>query len=211
MLRGKSTIHEGYTESHHIIPKCLGGTDDHENLVRLTPEEHYLAHQLLVKMHPGHLGLAYAAMRMTHNNGRNKRSNKLYGWLRREYSLRKTGRKNSPGHVAKVAAKHRGMKRPPETGMKIAASKLGKNRTMEAREAISLGLQKLWVDASDAKKAEWNDKKRVGRENMSEEAKLARRQALREKTLAFWKNMTPEQKAARAAKTKQTKASRKLK
>ena len=27
----------------------MGGTDDEENLVELTPEEHYVAHQLLVK------------------------------------------------------------------------------------------------------------------------------------------------------------------
>lgn len=29
-----------YTESHHIIPRCMGGTDDKNNLVDLTPEEH---------------------------------------------------------------------------------------------------------------------------------------------------------------------------
>ena len=36
-----------YKEGHHIVPKCMGGTDDKDNLVDLTPEEHYLAHQLL--------------------------------------------------------------------------------------------------------------------------------------------------------------------
>jgi hypothetical protein len=35
---------EEYTESHHIIPRCMNGTDDIENLVNLTPEEHYIAH-----------------------------------------------------------------------------------------------------------------------------------------------------------------------
>lgn len=38
-----------YTETHHIIPKCMGGTDDKDNLVRLTAREHYLAHALLFK------------------------------------------------------------------------------------------------------------------------------------------------------------------
>ena len=42
----------GYSENHHIIPKCMGGSDDESNLVKLTAEEHYIAHLLLVKMYP---------------------------------------------------------------------------------------------------------------------------------------------------------------
>lgn len=72
-----------YTESHHIIPKCIGGNDASNNLVDLTPEEHYLAHQLLVKIHPNHPGLTFAAMTMTQGP---RRSNKLYGWLKRRHS-----------------------------------------------------------------------------------------------------------------------------
>jgi len=77
--RAKNRILETYTESHHIIPRCMGGRNDKSNLVDLTPEEHYLAHQLLVKMHPTNVSLAKAASMMT--TGRP--SNKLYGWLRR--------------------------------------------------------------------------------------------------------------------------------
>ena len=40
-----------YTEVHHILPRCLGGTDDPDNLVILTYREHYLAHWLLTKIH----------------------------------------------------------------------------------------------------------------------------------------------------------------
>lgn len=35
-----------YTESHHIVPRHAGGTDDDDNLVNLLPEEHYFAHLL---------------------------------------------------------------------------------------------------------------------------------------------------------------------
>jgi hypothetical protein len=38
-----------YTESHHIIPKSLGGSNSKENLVLLTAREHYIAHLLLCK------------------------------------------------------------------------------------------------------------------------------------------------------------------
>lgn len=33
-----------YKEQHHIIPRCMGGSDDKDNLVYLTPEEHFVAH-----------------------------------------------------------------------------------------------------------------------------------------------------------------------
>ena len=41
-----------YTEIHHAIPKCMGGTDDETNLVCLTAREHYMAHVLLCKIYP---------------------------------------------------------------------------------------------------------------------------------------------------------------
>lgn len=71
-----------YVEKHHIIPRCLGGKDIDENLVSLTPEEHYLAHQLLVKIYPENKSLIYAANMMIPN----RPNNKMYGWLRRKYS-----------------------------------------------------------------------------------------------------------------------------
>jgi AraC-like DNA-binding protein len=37
-------------QTHHIIPRCMGGTDDSDNLVVLTYKEHRLCHRLLIKM-----------------------------------------------------------------------------------------------------------------------------------------------------------------
>lgn len=39
-----------YSETHHIIPKSLGGSNTSDNLVKLTAKEHYICHLLLVKM-----------------------------------------------------------------------------------------------------------------------------------------------------------------
>jgi len=75
-----------YTESHHIIPQCLMGSDDVNNLVELTPEEHYVAHLLLVKIYPENRKLIHAAVMMTVNGNGHKRNNKLYGWLRRRHA-----------------------------------------------------------------------------------------------------------------------------
>ncbi|UPW42414.1 hypothetical protein EBPHNEJP_00116 [Salmonella phage CF-SP2] len=60
-----STYNFEYTESHHIIPKCMGGTNDKSNLVNLSSKDHYIAHWLLTKMYPENSALKYALWRMT--------------------------------------------------------------------------------------------------------------------------------------------------
>lgn len=85
--RGKKRILEGYKERHHVIPRCIGGSDDPENLVDLTPEEHYVCHQLLVKIHPEHPRLVHAIVMMS---GNKRGSNKLYGWHKKLASLPRT-------------------------------------------------------------------------------------------------------------------------
>lgn len=42
-----------YTEKHHIIPRSLGGNNSKDNLISLTPREHFVAHLLLSKMFAG--------------------------------------------------------------------------------------------------------------------------------------------------------------
>jgi hypothetical protein len=47
--RRNNHAHEG--ENHHVIPRCIGGTDDPLNIVRLSYREHYIAHYLLAKIY----------------------------------------------------------------------------------------------------------------------------------------------------------------
>ena len=51
-------------EEHHILPRCLGGTDSKENLVLLTIREHFKAHVLLSEAYPDNEKLAAACIRM---------------------------------------------------------------------------------------------------------------------------------------------------
>ena len=60
----KRTNLEGYIEKHHIVPKCMGGTNTSENLVKLTAREHYVSHVLLHKTYPKNNKLAYAILCM---------------------------------------------------------------------------------------------------------------------------------------------------
>ena len=48
--RQKEPINNGYSEKHHILPKSLGGSNNQENLVRLTAREHFICHYLLIKI-----------------------------------------------------------------------------------------------------------------------------------------------------------------
>ena len=83
IARAKERKINGYTEVHHIIPKCIGGTDDKTNLVPLTAREHYVAHQLLAKIYPNEYGLIKAVQMMSQCNWNNKcRNNRMYEWVR---------------------------------------------------------------------------------------------------------------------------------
>jgi hypothetical protein len=82
---GRALPEGTYTEGHHAIPKCLHG--DNKLIVELTPEEHFVAHQLLAKIHPDNSGLIYAAHAMTigaKTNFHHRNNNKLFGWIRRK-------------------------------------------------------------------------------------------------------------------------------
>jgi len=66
LISSRKEIQESteYCETHHILPKCLGGTDDKDNLVRLTYREHYVAHWLLTKIYPKEAKIHYAFLCM---------------------------------------------------------------------------------------------------------------------------------------------------
>lgn len=42
----------GYNEVHHILPRCMGGSDSEENLVTMPVKYHILAHILLFRIYP---------------------------------------------------------------------------------------------------------------------------------------------------------------
>lgn len=58
--RGRRSCGEGYCETHHIMPRCMGGTDEEENLIDLYAREHFIAHKLLAKENPDNNSLFYA-------------------------------------------------------------------------------------------------------------------------------------------------------
>lgn len=90
--RSRPNLWNEIFERHHIVPKCEGGTDEQDNIVKLTPEEHYVAHQLLYKIYKSS-SLLHAVRMMTVN----RKGNKQYGWMRKryiEFCRTKVGEKN---------------------------------------------------------------------------------------------------------------------
>lgn len=49
-------------EQHHIIPRSLGGSNEPENIIRLTMREHYIAHMILWKAFGGPMAIAFFLM-----------------------------------------------------------------------------------------------------------------------------------------------------
>lgn len=109
---------EGYFERHHVVPKCI--VKNHF-MVCLTPEEHYVAHQLLAKMFPTDKRLVSAAILMS----KSCPNNKAFGWLRRRYSeLRKGKTKENCPSVAKQADQMKGRTKENHDGVARTAEKL---------------------------------------------------------------------------------------
>ena len=139
--RARYRIIDTYTETHHIKPRSLGGTDDIDNLVELTAREHFVCHWLLTKMHTGEdrAKMINALYIMQGKNRYQERyqtkiTSRVYESLRKDYaqyiSERNTGRIQPPEEKAKQIAAITGRKRKPfseEWLAKMSKSKQGKN------------------------------------------------------------------------------------
>ena len=122
----------GYVETHHIIPRCMGGSDNSDNLVRLTAKAHFVAHLLLAKIHGGKL--AVAAWRMSTLR---KYTSRKYEWVRIAAAEfvgdMNRGRKQSPEAKRKQIEAQSGERNPfygrkhtEESRRKMSAAQTGK-------------------------------------------------------------------------------------
>jgi len=135
-----------YTEKHHIVPRCMGGLNDKENLTILTPEEHYVCHQLLVKINPTNHKLIYAANFMCADRVHNK----SYGWIRRKVSevmsIEKLG-KPSPRKGAKLTEETKERISEAQIGKIVSEeTKLKRSKSFNGRIPWNKGI--LWSEES---------------------------------------------------------------
>lgn len=135
----------GYTEKHHIIPKCMGGDNTTSNIAVLTAREHFVCHRLLIRMTSGKdkQKMAFAIRMFLRKNPKHDRpvvNSNTYEYIKRIYSenmsLLHKGKTVSQESIHKRLAtmKINGKKRTPE--MKLHQSNLGKERWENNREVI---------------------------------------------------------------------------
>lgn len=101
--RSKSRVRGNeYFESHHILPRSLGGDNTKANLVLLTAKEHFVCHLLLVRMTEGDARrkMAWAMWNLANVPGNVKQhryrlSPRSYETVRKLYSEMSKGRKDS--------------------------------------------------------------------------------------------------------------------
>ena len=132
-----------YTESHHIIPKSMGGPDDIHNRVLLTAREHFIAHMLLVKIY-NNPSMHFALWRMC--NGKKadfKIHSRFYESARIKYSINMSllnkGRITTDAHKLNLSKALKGRKShtegaplKAETRHKISQSLKGKIQSVES-------------------------------------------------------------------------------
>lgn len=63
--RSKTRTLDTYTEKHHIVPKCMGGTNFKSNIAILTAREHFIAHWLLYRIYPDNKSISHAFWMMS--------------------------------------------------------------------------------------------------------------------------------------------------
>lgn len=140
--RGRFNCGDQYHERHHIKPKCMGGTNDKENLIDLFAQEHFIAHKLLAEENPHNIKLteAYNIMAFVKNKHQQR-----YQITPEEYEEARKMVSNSRKELYKNKANHPsyGKHLSDETKQKISKANknnkycVGRIMSEETRKKIS--------------------------------------------------------------------------
>jgi len=151
MEQGQQSPPDGYTEKHHILPRCLGGTNHPSNLVRLSARQHFVAHRLLWKMYPNTPSLFFAFRMMFFASSDHSRDNqtkvrsRLYGRIKEDFATHmrqmKLGVPLPEATKQKIRATLMGRAIPEEVKEKIRAATIGRQASETARQKISESLR----------------------------------------------------------------------
>jgi hypothetical protein len=123
---GSKTKLDCYCEYHHIIPRCIGGSDDKDNMIYVKGRVHVLLHWILCKIYPTDRKILQAFHAMTMINGHNNRTLNT--------NIIESARKYN-------AQSKRGVPRSEETKQKISDSMTGKTRSEETKQKIGTAIK----------------------------------------------------------------------
>ena len=114
------SVVNGITEVHHIIPRSEGGSNDKDNLVELTPKEHFVAHKLMYMDNPTILSRVSTMWFMSNN--RQIQSGRIYEQVRLQFRKDVMGKPKSDEHKKKISEANKGKPKSKEHVAKMKAS-----------------------------------------------------------------------------------------
>lgn len=155
-------LNDLYTESHHILPKCMGGSDTEDNLVRVPARVHFLLHWMLYRIYrTSEMACAWNMMCSISPDHTNRYTSKSFEYSRKVSasfaSARMKGNKLFLGkqHTkeSKSLLSQAGKRRThsDETKLKISKAGIGRIHTEETKKKIALS-NIGWNHSSETKK-----------------------------------------------------------
>lgn len=139
--RGRFNCGDKYYETHHIVPKCMGGTNDENNLIDLFAKEHFIAHKLLSIEYPDNnsLVLAWTCMAFPKNAAQQRCeiSPEEYEEAKEALSKIMSGRVVSDETKRKISESRKGKPLSLETKQKLSKALKGRVVSEETRRKMS--------------------------------------------------------------------------
>ena len=197
--RARARSIDTYTETHHIKPRSLGGTDDTDNLVKLTAREHFICHWLLVKMTTGedHYKMLNALRMMRAEKYGQQRyetviTARVYESIKKEYSLLQSQRvrgENNPMWGKTHTEQARQAIREKNTGKKLTEEQIARQVSAQIGRKRAPFSEEWRAKMSESKQGEKNNRYGV---EVSEETRRKIGDKIR------GRKQTKEEKARRA-------------
>ena len=174
-------------ESHHLIPRSLGGCNKAWNKVKLLPEEHYLAHYLLTLIYA--TGEEHKKMVQAWNMSRNSHKEVSmcigkaeYDRLSKEFCEIAKSYRPTEETRKRIRDSLQGHETSPEARRKMSESRKGKHPTEETRKKLSIARRR---HESPSKGKKWSLEARMRASEqrkghyVSEETKRKQSEALK--------------------------------
>ena len=148
--RGRFACGDTYHERHHILPRCMGGDDDDDNMIDLYGREHFIAHKLLAEENPKNEKLVYAWWMMSNIK---TNTQERYELTAEEYEdVRTALHESMKGHPVseetrrKIGRVHKGKVMSAASRLKMSQSRKGHIVTEETRCKIGKSKKNLSDD-----------------------------------------------------------------
>jgi len=163
-------------ETHHIVPRSMGGSDEESNLAVLTLKEHYIAHYLLTKIYKENDKVIEAFFIMCNRSGR---SSNTYTELRTKFyklsSLRSKEYFSKPENIEKFRQIGLDLAKNPDYIKKVSEGVRKAYATTDLKDKISKASKGFWNNPEYVKKqmdSKWTHRTDEYRKKSSERMKI---------------------------------------